>query len=49
MTKFPKAVEKRLEYIMYLKVLCNLDGTKIYKRIPKVLMSLSLILVTVTR
>ena len=32
-TEFPKAAEKRPECIMYLKVLCNLDGPDIDKRI----------------
>ena len=33
-TAFPKAVEKRPEDIMYLKVLCNLNETEIDKRTP---------------
>ena len=33
MTVFTKAAEKRTEDIMYLKVLCNLDGPEIDKMI----------------
>ena len=33
MTEFTKAARKHPEYIMYLKVLCTLDGSDIYKRI----------------
>ena len=33
MTEFTKATEKRPEDIMYLKVLCNLDGPDFYERI----------------
>ena len=33
MTEFPKSSEKRPEYIIYLKVLCNLDGPDIDKMI----------------
>ena len=33
MTAFPKATEKHPEDIVYLKVLCNLDGPAIDKRI----------------
>ena len=35
MTEFTKATEKRPEDIMYLKVLCNLDGPDFYEDPPR--------------